>query len=79
MFLQPDNPVYNSVILYILIITMILVIKPSFMYDYDNHTFKLFGLGDNKTIYAYPVVTIGSAVLLYIFFLLISIVSKYFS
>lgn len=79
MFLEPDNPVYNAVIMYILIITVILIMKPSFMYDYQNNTFKLFGIGDNKTIYAYPTVTLCSALLLYIFFLLVSIIARYIS
>lgn len=76
MLLDPLNPVYNTVVVYIIIISIILIIKPESMYCKKTDTFKPFGLNDNQTIMSFPVVIMGSGVLLYTLFLTVSVCCK---
>jgi hypothetical protein len=68
-----DSPFQNTIILYIIIISVILLCKPHVMYDYNTNTFKSFGLKENQTICAFPLVAIGTGIVLYAIFLMIHI------
>ena len=77
MFVDPSTPVYNTIIFYIMIVCIILITKPSFMYCHETKRFRAFGCGEKDTIMSFPLVSIGSGVLLYLFFLLIYILSEF--
>ena len=79
MLINPNNPVYNTIVFYILITCIILITKPDFMYCSDTNKFKPFGCDDGHTLMSFPVVSIGSGVLLYIFFLGVEIVHNHLS
>lgn len=74
--IDPSNPVYNTVIFYILIMTIMLVMKPEFIYDHKNDMFKTFGLKDNQTIMCLPITALCMGVLLYMIFLSINIITN---
>ena len=75
MIISPSNPVYNSIIFYIIIICLVLIIKPKFMYCRRANRFKEFGIAKNKTIITLPVFSITIAIILYMIFLLVSILN----
>ncbi len=69
--INPTTPIYNTVIFYIMIICIILIIKPSFMYDEKTNKFKSFGTGEGQTIFSFPCISISIAILLYLIFLMV--------
>lgn len=71
--INPETPVYNAIIFYIMIVCIILTIKPKFMYCDKNKKFKSFGFGNNKTILSFPVICVSSGIILYLIFLSIKI------
>lgn len=76
-FINPNNPVFNTIIFYILITSIILVLKPKFMYCYESNKFKSFGFGEGKTLISFPVISIMSGIMLYFVFLWIDIIHNY--
>ena len=77
MILSPGHPVYNSIIFYIIIICLVLLIKPNFMYCKKTQKFKTFGISSkHTTIVTFPIFSITVAILLYMIFLCISILNK---
>lgn len=68
MILRPSNPLYNSVIFYLLSIILIVIIKPEFMYDKKRRKFKQFGTGRRQTILTLPMISIILAIIIYIIF-----------
>ena len=77
MLIYPNNPVYNTIIFYILIICIILLTRPSFMFCYKTGKFKPFGCGKGQTLLSFPTISIASGIILYIFFLGVEIVHDY--
>ena len=77
--LNPENPVYNTIIFYILITCVLLVVKPKFMYCHKTNKFKSFGLEKKQTLFSFPVISISSGILLYLLFLGIEIIHNYLS
>jgi Ca2+/H+ antiporter len=75
--IDPKNPVFNAIVFYILIICIILIIKPKFMYCYKTKKFKPFGFGDKQTFMSFSVITVGTGILLYMLFLWIEIIFDY--
>jgi Ca2+/H+ antiporter len=75
--INPNNPVYNSIIFYILTISIILLLKPKFMYCYKTNKFKTFGFGKHKTFFSFPCVAIILSILFYMIFLWIEITFQY--
>lgn len=73
MFIDPETPVYNTIVFYIMIVISLLIIRPKFMYDEENKIFKSFGNNENQTLLSFPLVSIGSGILLYLLFLVISL------
>lgn len=77
MLINPSNPVYNTIIFYILLICIVLLTKPSIMYCHKTNKFKPFGCGEGQTVFSFPAVSIASGIILYIFFLGIEVVHDY--
>jgi hypothetical protein len=71
--------VYNAILFYILIVIIIVVTKPDIMYNHKTKRFRSFGTGGgpDQTLFAFPLVALVSAVLLYIFFLVFGIINNY--
>lgn len=61
-----DKILYATIITYVLIMTIIMVVRPVCLYDNDKHEFKKFGFGENETIFALPVVGSVSCIIIYI-------------
>lgn len=77
MVLVGSSPVYNTIIFYILIVSLLLIIKPGFMYCSNTKRFKSFGFGENKTLFCFPLICIACVIILYFLFLLIDIFNNY--
>lgn len=71
------SPIYNAILFYILFIIIIVVVKPEIMYNHKTNKFKSFGFSDNETLFAFPIVSLSIAVLLYFFFLFSGILNNY--
>ena len=69
--LNPELPVYNASLIYILLVVCLVMIKPDSIYDHSNKKFKEFGSDRNKTILTLPIVSISSAIIIYFLFSLI--------
>lgn len=68
MFLSTKNPVYNTIIVFTIIMLLLYTIKPSVIYNDKINEFRQFGTTDGKTLLPIYVIGILLAVLLYIFF-----------
>lgn len=80
------TPVRNTILLYILLITIIFIIKPKLLFYEDfndlysvmksnkNHTMKLkqFGLGYGKTLLSLQIISIMTVIIVYFFMSFIS-------
>lgn len=69
-FINPCNPAVNAIIFYIILILVIFIIKPNFIYDHKNDKFKEFGCGDNQTYFPLMLFGIISCVFIYYIFVL---------
>jgi len=74
--LNPDTPLCNTIIMYIIIIVLVLLLKPEFMYCKETNRFKQFGLEKGKTIISFPIMCMGIGIILYMIFMLINIICK---
>ena len=66
-----SNPLFDSVKLYILVMLILILIKPKFLYSKKNKKYKKFGYKKNQTLYTLPILSVIIAVIIYIFVLLI--------
>lgn len=66
-----DELLITSIIIYIFILCIIFIVKPKFIYDRKNKSFKSFGF-DKKinSFLPYPVFCVLTAILIYLFCLL---------
>jgi|688.fasta_scaffold1401800_2 hypothetical protein len=71
------NPVYNTILFYILFVTIILVLKPRNIYCHKTKRFKSFGCGKEQTLLSFPIICISTVIVLYFIFLMVEIVSGY--
>lgn len=71
-----SDPLYNSILFYILFIVLIILLKPKFLFCKKSNQMKSFGFGKNQTIFCFPLVCIMSIVIFYIVFLGLDIVNK---
>lgn len=74
MFLSHDNPVYNTIIIFTIIILILYITKPITIYDYDKKEFRQFGTTKGKTLMPIYILAIIIAIVLYIVFYYISTV-----
>lgn len=59
----------TAIILYIIIILLLILIKPQFIYDYKTGRLKTFGNNYNQTYYTLPILSIGIAIIISILFI----------
>ena len=76
-FIDPQSPVFNTVIFYILIIGIIWLLKPNFLYCNKRKHFRQFGCNEGQTIITLPVFGILASVTIYLIFLTIEIINSY--
>lgn len=76
-FIDPQSPVYNTILFYIFIILILVFFKPNFMYCDKTKKFKSFGLGEDKTLFSFPLVCITCVISLYLVFLTVEILNGY--
>jgi len=62
-----DNPIVNSVLLFLTVSALLYAFKPKFMFDEDGKM-KTFGYGEGKTCFTFPVVVFGTTLVGYIIF-----------
>lgn len=72
MILNVDNPVYNTIIIFSIIMILIYTVKPEVVYDNNKNEFRQFGTTNGKTLLPIYVVGILLAVILYVIFYYIS-------
>lgn len=79
VLIDPRSPVYNTIIFYIMIVCLILIMKPSFMYCDKTKRFRPFGCNEteNQTLLSFPIVSLGAGIALYILFLFVDIFFRY--
>lgn len=75
--INPNTPVFNTIIFYLIVICLILIIKPKFMYSDKENKFKQFGCGEDQTLLSFPIVGIGSGIIIYAIFLFIDALFSY--
>lgn len=68
MLININNPIYNTLIVFTIIILLIYIKKPNIIYDKKKKEYRQFGTKDGKTILPIYIVGILVAVILYIFF-----------
>jgi hypothetical protein len=66
--LNPENPLINTIIFYIISISLLIYYKPKIIYDKKTKKFKQFGLNKDKSILCLPVLAMLIAIIYYIFF-----------
>lgn len=66
--LNPQNSLFNSIIIYLIIIILVIYNKPNFIYDKKRKKFKEFGIETDKSIISLPILSIIIAVITYIIF-----------
>ena len=71
--ISASNVFYNTLLFYMIIVTILLILKPEFMYSEKQKKFKSFGMGKGKTLFCLPIISIGSAIILYFLFFFIEI------
>ncbi len=67
-FLNPFNPLINSIIVYIILILLLIYNKPSIIYDKKTKKFKQFGMDSGKSVLSLPVLAILMSIIIYIIF-----------
>jgi len=77
MVLFDSGPMYNTIIIYILLVVFLLITKPKFMYCKKTGKFKSFGSNKGQTIFCFPLVCFVSIIIIYLVFLIVEILSNY--
>ena len=62
-----DNPIVNSILLFLTVSALLYAFKPKFMFEEDGRM-KTFGYGEGKTCFTFPVVVFGTTLVGYIIF-----------
>lgn len=73
MFLNINNPVYNTILIFSIIMILVYITKPDVVYDNEKEEFRQFGTSDGKTLLPIYVIGILMAIILYVFFHYISL------
>lgn len=68
MILDIDNPVYNTIIVFSIVMLLIYVIKPETIYDNNKGEFRQFGVIEGKTLLPIYILGLLLAILLYVLF-----------
>lgn len=73
-----DSPIYNTIVIYAILIAIILLLKPEPIYCSKTNKYKSFGIGENKTLFALPFVCVALVVFLYSLFMVLKGVNDRF-
>lgn len=65
---MPYSPAFSAIIIYIIIILVLAIAKPDFIYDHKNNKFREFGFTEGKSVIT--IITLG-AVLSFIIYNLV--------
>lgn len=76
ILLSIDNPVYNTIIVFSIIMLLLYLIRPDLLYDNEKKEFRQFGTTNGKTLLPIYVVGILLAIILYVFFYHLSLRNK---
>lgn len=76
MIFDPENPVYNSIIVYIILLCLIFLIKPNILYNNKENEFKKINLFGNVEILSLHIFSVCSAVIIYFVFLFVYVFYK---
>jgi hypothetical protein len=68
MFFRRTNPVYNTVMVFLISMALIYLCKPPVLYDRSKQEFRQFGTKNGKTLLPVHIVSILIAIVLYGFF-----------
>lgn len=68
MIFNPYNSVFNTIIIYILFLLLIITNKPKFLYDRKRRKFKNFGSSKGETLLSLPIFSILLAIIIYVIF-----------
>ena len=68
-----SSRVVYSVLFYVLLIVLIILAKPSIMFD-SNENLKIFGVGENKTMFSLGVASVVLAIVSFYVFCIIDLV-----
>jgi hypothetical protein len=74
--LNPDTPIYNSIVFYIITIILIIIYKPDYIYNNESNERKEFGLKENQTLFPFSFSIIFFAIFYSLIFNYISSVHK---
>jgi len=62
------SSLFNSILIYLLIMFLVIYNKPNFIYDKKRKKFKEFGLTNDRSILSLPILSIIIAVVTYVIF-----------
>lgn len=68
-----NNRVQYSILAYVLLVSLIIVAKPSLLFDKVGQV-KQFGIGEQKTIFSLGVLVVGLSIFVFYLFAIIDIV-----
>lgn len=60
-----DKVLYPSIVTYILVIIILILIKPHFLYDGKTNEMRHFGTKKSQTLFALPIIGILSSIIIY--------------
>ena len=66
--INPINPAMNAIIIYILIIVIIFIIKPDFLYDHQCHKFREIYFDYEKSVSLLVIFGVFLSIILFSFF-----------
>ncbi len=64
-----------AIAFFVLLISLLSTMKPSMMFD-RNGNVRSFGIGDDKTMFSFGVITVVLAILSFYFFCVIDVIFK---
>jgi len=73
MLLKANNPTYNTIIVFVIIMCLLYIFKPNVIYDHRKKEFRQFGITNGKTILPIYIVGMLFSILLYILFYYVDI------
>ena len=71
VFFESKYPVFNAIILFIIIVIILYISKPDFIYSRKYNKFKQFGINKDETIVSFPILCLSSSIFSYFIFYLI--------
>jgi hypothetical protein len=69
---DPCNPAVNAIIIYIILILIVVIIKPNFLYDHKSNKFKEFGCNQDQTYMPLMLFGVLASITLFFIFMFIA-------